>query len=198
MRLDTFFYGLSYRFGNPRWDSDKPRPELASLVGPIKPGRALDLGCGTGTDGIYLASRGWQVVGVDFAPQAISRATEKATAAGSTAAFVVGDVTRLEHAPVRGPFDLVLDVGCYHAIAEGRRDAYAAGVAALAGPGADFYLAGIHNPPAIWRLLGARGVSGKELRSRFGGTFDLTEEKPFGRMGRRSNFVLYHLVRKAA
>src|SRR5689334_11975152 len=59
--------------------------------------------------------------------------------------------------------------------AAGRRDAYAAEMAAVARPGADFYLVGIADPPAIWRPLGARGVSAGELCHRFGADFDLAD-----------------------
>jgi hypothetical protein len=88
---------------------------------------------------------------------------------------------------------LVLDIGCYHAIPADRRDAYAAGVAAVARPGADFYLTGIADPPATWRLLGASGVSGDELRRRFGDGFEVAEEPRDG----RGHFVVYHLVRRS-
>jgi SAM-dependent methyltransferase len=196
MRPDLFFYRLAYRFGRPRWDSTEPRPELKELLQDWPPGRALDLGCGTGTDAIYLAKQGWDALGVDFVPEAI--ATARTRAAGSTASFVTGDVTRLRRAGVAGPFDLIIDIGCYHAIPVGRRDAYAAEVAAVARPGADLYLAGITDPPATWRLLGARGVSAGELRHRFGADFDLAEERTAGPAGRVSHFVLYHLVRNQA
>jgi len=63
MRLDSLFYRLAYRFGRPRWDTAEPRPELDGLLQGRRPGRALDLGCGTGTDAIYLASHGWEVTG---------------------------------------------------------------------------------------------------------------------------------------
>ena len=92
----------------------------------------------------------------------------------------------------------MMDIGCYHAIPARLRDAYAAEVAAVARPGADFYLAGIADPPATWRLLGAQGVSAAELRRRFGADFDLADERTAGPAGRVPHFVLYHLVRKQA
>ncbi len=198
MRRDSAFYRLAYRFGKPRWDSTEPRPELKALVDGQPPGRALDLGCGTGTDAIYLAGHGWDVVGVDFVPEAIQVARTRAHDAGSAASFVLGDVTQLHHAGISGPFDLIIDIGCYHAIPARLRDAYAAGVAQVARPAADFYLAGLSDPPATWRLLGARGVTAGELRSRFGASFDLADEQPASPAGRVAHFALYHLVRKQA
>ncbi len=157
MRIDSLFYRLAYRFGKPRWDSTEPRPELARIIQGRLPGRALDLGCGTGTDALFLAAHGWDVIGVDFAPEAIGTARSRAAAAGSPASFAVGDVTRLRQAGLAGDFSLVIDIGCYHAIPAGRRDSYAAEVAAVTAPGADLYLAGVSDPPASWRLLGALG-----------------------------------------
>jgi len=172
MSIGSLFYRLAYRSGRPRWDSTEPRPELVELAQGRLPGRALDLGCGTGTDSIYLASQGWEATGVDFAPQAIAMARSRAAASGSSASFAAGDVTRLREAGVRGDFDLVVDIGCYHGIPAGRRDAYVAEVAAVTAPGADLYLAGVSNPPAAWRLLGARGINADDLRRRFGAYFD--------------------------
>ena len=65
--------------------------------------RALDLGCGTGTDAVGLAQQGWDVVGVDFVAQAIAKAQVRRVEAKSSARFVVGDVTRLDKAGVEGP-----------------------------------------------------------------------------------------------
>jgi len=195
-RLALFFYRFTYRHGSPRWDSAEPHPELKELVAGRPPGRALDLGCGTGTDAIYVAQQGWDVVGVDFVPEAIETATQRASVAGSSPRFVVGDVTQLRHAGVDGPFDLVLDTGCFHGIAAGLRGSYAAEVAAVAAPGADFYVAGLSDPPATWRLMGARGVTADDLRRHFDATFDLVGERQVGGRGRMAHFVLYHLVRR--
>jgi SAM-dependent methyltransferase len=190
MRMDVFFYRLAYRFGKPRWDNARPRPELEALVRSRVPGRALDLGCGTGASVLYLASHGWEAVGIDFAPEAIAAAIQNAKRAGVNATFLLGDVSRLGQAGVPGQFDLLVDIGCYHAIPAPRRDAYAAGAAAVARSGADFYLAGISDPPLSWRLLGARGITGDELRSRFGPAFDLADQQRTG-----SGLAIYHLVR---
>jgi len=196
MRIDSLFYRLAYRFGRPRWDSNQARPELAGLIQGRPAGRALDLGCGTGTDAIYLASQGWQAVGVDFVPDAIATARSRAAAAESPASFAVADVTRLRQAGISGGFDLVIDIGCYHAIPARLRDSYAAEVAALTMPGADLYLAGLTDPPATWRLLGASGVSADDLHRRFGTDFDLADQRTAGPAGRAGRLVLYHLVRK--
>jgi SAM-dependent methyltransferase len=194
MNMGEFFYRQAYRRGRPRWDTGKPRPELQGLVG--TGGRALDLGCGTGTDAIWLAQHGWQVVGVDFVPEAIATASERALSVKAAATFVVGDVTRLRELGVQGPFDLVIDIGCYHGIPTGRRDAYVAEVAAVTQPGANFYLAGVSHPPALWRVVGAMGVTEEEVRMRFGTYFDLAEEQASGPIGRAGEFVRYHLVRR--
>ena len=195
--ISSLFYRLAYRSGTPRWDSPEPRPEVAVLVRDRVPGRALDLGCGTGSDVIYLASLGWDAEGVDFAPGATAIARSRAAASGSSARFTTGDVTRLREAGVTGRFDLVIDVGCYHGVPAGRRDAYRSEVAAVTKPGGDLYLAGISHPPVSWRLLGAPGLSAGDLRRRFGADFDLVDEQTAGPVGRAGTFVLYHLVRKA-
>lgn len=190
MALDRILYRLTYRLGTPRWDTGVPQPELEQLVRGLAPGRALDLGCGTGADAVYLAGHGWEATGIDFAPEAIAAAKKKAADAGVSAAFVLGDASRLADAGVRGPFDLLLDVGCYHTIPASRRDAYVAGAAGAARPGADFYLAGIADPPRLWRLLGARGIGADEIKSRFGRYFSVA-----GQQRKGARLVAYHLVR---
>jgi SAM-dependent methyltransferase len=190
MALDRILYRLTYRLGTPRWDTGVPQPELEQLVRDLAPGRALDLGCGTGADAVHLAGHGWEAVGVDFVPEAIAAAKKKAADAGVTAAFVLGDASRLAEAGVRGPFDLLLDIGCYHTIPASRRDAYVAGAAGAARPGAEFYLTGIADPPRLWRLLGAHGIGADEIKSRFGPHFSIA-----GQQRKGTRLVAYHLVR---
>ena len=197
MRLDSLFYRLAYRFGRPRWDSAEPRPDLVELIRHRPPGRALDVGCGTGANTRYLAAQGWDATGVDFSPEPIAMARSRAAAAGSAARFVAGDVTRLRETGIEGGFDLVIDVGCYHAVPAGLRDAYATELAAVTRAGADVYLAGIAAPPVTWRLLRAPGVTADDLRRHFGAEFEFADAQPAGPAGRARGFVRYHLVRKA-
>jgi SAM-dependent methyltransferase len=122
----------------PPWDTGVSPPELYAFIESHAPGRALDLGCGTGTNAITLAQRGWQVIGVDFAVTAILVARRKARAAGVQADFRVGDVTRL--VDLHGPFDLILDIGCFHGLTPDERLAYARNVKRWLGPDGVFLL----------------------------------------------------------
>jgi cyclopropane fatty-acyl-phospholipid synthase-like methyltransferase len=76
------------------------------------PGYALDLGCGTGTNAITMASNGWRVTGIDFVPRAIRRGKQNARIANVEVNFRVEDVTQLHD--LTGPYDLILDIGCLH------------------------------------------------------------------------------------
>ena len=93
-------------------------------------GTCLDLGCGTGTDAIYLAIHGWDITGVDAVPKALATARRDASAAG-VARFVQGDVTRLHELGVGEGYALIVDFGCFHTLPEDRRPAYVAGVSRL-------------------------------------------------------------------
>jgi SAM-dependent methyltransferase len=130
-------FNFLYRIGRPIWDIDTPSEVRNVIEGeaalPI--GRALDAGCGTGTMVIYLAQHGWEAIGVDFSANAIQQAKRKANGiAGAT--FVEGDVTKLREEGIQGPFDLVLDNGCFHALPPESRPAYVQEVAGVTRSGA--------------------------------------------------------------
>lgn len=117
------------RHDRPPWDTGVSPPELYAFIAARPPGRALDLGCGTGTNVVTLAQHGWQVTGVDFAIKAIAEARRKARTANVRADLRVGDVTRLNG--VSGPFDLILDIGCFHGLPPAGQMAYAHNVKRL-------------------------------------------------------------------
>lgn len=132
--LFSLWYWLPSR---PPWDTGVTPPELDRFVESHPPGRALDLGCGTGTNVVYLARHGWEAVGVDFAGRAIAKARRRARDAGVSSTFLVGDATRLA---VTGRFDLALDIGCLHSIAVSGRAGYMAGLARVVRSGGTFLL----------------------------------------------------------
>jgi len=112
----SFFRRLSFNFwyfGKPPWDSGITPPELFEFIQTHAAGRAIDLGCGTGTNIITLAKAGWQVTGIDFAPRAIQIAKRKLKQQDIKAQLLVGDVT---HFKVDSQFDLALDLGCFHSL----------------------------------------------------------------------------------
>jgi SAM-dependent methyltransferase len=119
--LHKLFFNFWY-LGNPPWDTGISPPELLRFINNHPAGRALDLGCGTGTNAITLAKNGWQATGVDFAPRAIRSARQKAKRVGVKVDLHVQDVSRLESIP--GPFDLILDIGCLHGLTLHGKQAY--------------------------------------------------------------------------
>lgn len=158
-----------YRDGRPPWDSGVTPPELVALVEgrrALPPGRALELGCGTGTNAVYLAGHGWDVTGVDLIDRAVEQARTKAAAAGRDIRLLCGDATRLDELGVPGPFDLFFDLSCYCGIPPHRRDAYAAGLTHRAAPNARLLMFG-YGPEAFDDPIS--GVTADELRARFTG-----------------------------
>ncbi|NIJ11930.1 SAM-dependent methyltransferase [Saccharomonospora amisosensis] len=157
-----------YLSGKPPWDSGVAAPELAELVEgthALPAGRALDLGCGTGTNTVYLSRHGWDVTGVDLIGRAVRRARRKARSANVHPVLLRGDVTRLDELPVRRPFTLFFDLSCYCGIPLHRRDAYAEGVTRLAASNAHLLMFGYG--PGAFEGDDETGVTADELRSRF-------------------------------
>ena len=79
----SFFFRAAYLVGFKPWDSGVPPPQLVAVVegsDALLPQKALDLGCGTGTNSIYMARHGWDVTGIDFVPRAVSIAPDKIAA----------------------------------------------------------------------------------------------------------------------
>ena len=74
--LQRIIFNLKYLF-RPRWDTGVPAPELIRYISGKKPGNAIDLGCGTGTNLRYLARHDWMITGLDYAPLAIDKAKKE-------------------------------------------------------------------------------------------------------------------------
>lgn len=120
-----------YKTGDTPWDIGKPDFNLIEIVTktPIKSCKALDIGCGTGDNSIWLAQNHFQVTGTDISEIAIKKAKEKASKNDVKCTFIVVDfiIDRIEGAP----FGFVFDRGCFHTFdSDEERKKFAENVAA--------------------------------------------------------------------
>jgi SAM-dependent methyltransferase len=175
------FYTVAYAVGFRPWE--RAGREAAEQFGglldreamerPAPPGRAVDLGCGTGTHAINLASRGWRAVGIDNQHRALKIARARAAASGTDVTFVHGDVTALRAGDIGAPADFFLDVGCFHHLPGPGRQAMADCVTVAAAPDATLLMLAFNRarrgplPP---------GASREEIETAFGGWKILADE----------------------
>jgi SAM-dependent methyltransferase len=125
----------SYASGQMPWDTGQPESLLVDFVtsGGVTPGSTLEIGAGTGTNAIWLAERGFDVLGVDVSPLAVERARAKIAGRALLCRFAILDF--LEVPPPEGPFQFVFDRGCFHVFDEpGERQRLAAKVATALAP----------------------------------------------------------------
>jgi len=155
--------------GRPGWDTGRVAPELKKAVEEDRAGRgrAVVLGCGLGTNAIYLAGKGFDVTGVDVAPAALTRAGQKAREAGVDVRWIVADVLAL---PELEPFDLIFDRGCYHHVRQYNAAGYVQCVRRLSHPGTLLLiLAASANEE---RRGGPPKIKEEEIRNDFSALFD--------------------------
>jgi len=125
------------------WAHDEPTLFLAELCKQRPAGRALDIGCGAGTDSVYLAQRGWDVTALDFVPRALEFTQQRAEQAGVSVQAVEADITTWG---VPQAYDLVLDHGLLHNMDPARYAPYRERTVAAVAEHGDFVL--LHWHPA--------------------------------------------------
>lgn len=142
--LPSWLYDVMYRFGAP-WEIGA-RSELVGLVesGRLTPDdgrRAIDLGCGSGANSIFLAEHGWDVTAVDFSMTALGKAQRKASAGGVHVRWMRGDLT-LPDGPQdhEGAYDLLVDYGTLDDLVGKRKRSMARLITRLAAPDAKFLM----------------------------------------------------------
>lgn len=130
----SYDWNERYLRGETPWDTEEPDPHLVEFVrsGAMKRGRVLEIGSGTGTNALWLAGEGFEVVGVDVAQRAIEMARTKA---GDAPRVSFRHTDFLTDDEVRGPFDFAFDRGVFHVFDEAdERARFATRVAGLLRP----------------------------------------------------------------
>lgn len=154
----------------PGWDANRVATQLKRAVeqGKVRPGKALILGCGTGTNAIYLARKGFDVTGLEVAPTALTIAESKARRAGVKVRWIVADAA---NPPDMGTFDFVFDRGCYHHVRWVNREGYVEAVSRLTRPGGQFLLLSFR---ATDDRQGKPRVKESQIREDFRAGFEFT------------------------
>lgn len=135
-RTDPLRWERRYVEGDLPWETGEPDALLAAALKShqVAAGRALEIGCGTGVNAVWLAERGFDVTGVDLSPTAIGRAVQRSRDAGVDVCFLATDFLATD---VPGaPFAFACDRGCFHVFDEdAERARFAQRVAAHLAPG---------------------------------------------------------------
>jgi SAM-dependent methyltransferase len=196
-------YQLMYQLGFTPWEQRPVIPTWQQITeGPeaLPPSRALDVGCGTGRDAVYLAKRGWQVTAVDMVEAALKKARQRAAHDGVEVQWVAGDVGDLGKLGLAPGYRLVYDFGCLQGLPDSARKGAAAGITELAAPGAALLLTAF--APGR-RVLLPRGMGEEEVVGLFGDAWSLIQAVPVADPTvppplRRARPAVYLLTRKDA
>jgi len=183
------FRRLTFNFWylrKPPWDSGISPPELLEFIQTHSAGKAIDLGCGTGTNVITLAQAGWQVTGVDFASRAINIAKRKLKKENIQADLHIGDVTKLKNTSTQ--FDLALDIGCFHSLTQSGMQDYLTQLDRILTPSGYWLIYGFFKPSPLQSGPGLVEADIDILSSRF--TL-LSRQNGFDKRDRPSAWFLF-------
>ncbi len=120
------------------WDMRIPSRELTRVLhdGLIRGRTAIEMGCGTGTNAVFLAEHQFAVTAVDGAPSAISQARQLAAERHVSVEWILGDVCQLPD--IGQTFDFVFDRGCYHCVRLLNKQGYLESLQQVTHPGSQF------------------------------------------------------------
>jgi ubiquinone/menaquinone biosynthesis C-methylase UbiE len=181
--------------GTPPWDVGHPQPDFEAIIKncEIKPGRALDIGCGRGDNAIMLATNGYDVTGIDLVDDAISDAKSKAAERHVKVNFIVGNVLRMDRLFMEAKFDIVIDSGLFHVMTDEERPVFVRQVHRVLKPGGKYFMLCFSDKEP--EGYGPRRVSKAEIESTFTPLFNIVYIKDSTFYSRsRSNSRDHYLV----
>jgi len=170
-----------YAARNIPWDTCAPSTELQAILAErkIAPCDTLELGCGTGTNAIWLARQAFRVTAVDVAPLAIDEAKAKSARTGAQVEWHVADLSSGDHPALHRAYDFVFDRGVYHCMRRDALDAFRATLVRVTKPGTIWLsLAGNANDPAASEP-GPPRVTATEMCQELESLFELVQLREF-------------------
>ena len=174
MTLMTFFKDV-YKSGTAPWIIDRPQPAFKRVLkeGFIS-GDVLDVGCGVGDNSIFLAKKGFKVVGIDFVDEAIQLAKSKALDANVKIEFIVKNALQLE--ALGRAFDTIIDSGLFHTFSNIQRVSFIASLKNV------LKIGGIYIMMCFSELekgnYGPRRISKEEIKKLFKDYWEIQEIRP--------------------
>lgn len=168
------FFEEAYH-GSPPWDIGRAQREIVALEesGEII-GAVLDVGCGKGDNALFLAERGYGVLGIDAVPEVIDIAREKAVDRGVVVSFVVGDSVHLH--TIERLFDTVIDSGFFHTLSDAERPIYTKNLYNVLKPGGTYFMLAFSElEPGGY---GPRRITQHEIREAFSSGWHINWIRP--------------------
>ncbi len=181
------------------WELGRPKDVVVELMesGLIskKGSRVLDIGCGAGSNTVFISGAGYNVIGLDFAALALKHSVKLAEDNSFEIPFTAADAAAL---PFRASvFDLIIDLGCFHCMAEERRGDYIEEVSRVIRPGGLIQLTCFNKkgePPEV-----ASGFDEADIEALFSGNFEIEDVKDYdgeSRLGEVMPFFTFLMRRK--
>ncbi len=188
MTSKTIHWDQRYQTGDTPWHSGIVERELVRFLrdGLIPPGRAFEFGCGAGTNAVYLAQQGFDVVAADCSVTALDWASQLSATAGIRVNFVATDLCSLsdvrralgsDAASFERSFSLLFDRGCFHCLRKVNLSGFLETLDWLAAPQARFLM--LCGNPNEQSEGGPPRVSEEEVRSDLGELFKIEAIRAF-------------------
>ena len=182
--------------GTPPWDIGHPQSVFEALIKDeeIKPGKALDIGCGRGDNAIMLAINGCDVTGIDIVEDAINDAKAKAIKHHVKVNFVVGNVLQMDRFFTEAEFDIIIDSGLFHVMTDEERPVFAWQIHRVLKPGGKYFMLCFSDKePGDY---GPRRISIAEIELTFKSLFNITyiKDSTFDTVLGPSNIKAYRML----
>lgn len=179
------------------WHSEEPAEYLDDLLKKkkVKIGLALDVCTGAGTNAVYLAKKGFDVIGVDISQTAIMCAKKRAEGAGVSKKcnLFSGDVTKMKFP--KNKFDFVFDRGCYHHILRKDKPKFVKIIGDALKKGGKYFLSCFSDKNPLWE----KNVSKGEIKENFSKYFKIGKIRDLTaieKTGRRLHLYLVLMTKK--